>query len=314
MAAEGAEQKKNWKDEGNAAFKLGKWGLAIKCYTSGIREDPNNHLLYSNRCAAWLKMSKDHKALEDAEKCIQLQPLWAKGYYRRGCALRELLRDDEALAALREAAELAPSDAEIRNKLAEVLQRVSEKEGRRVRDIGNSSEDYENFRDSLKAKVPVPYSDQAVRDFTKQTIENVKTRVFGGETLRPVAHFMLGFKDDKNESSSMGMVALEKGFESPETHASCSEFLRKYQQDMDAHAGIVIVPKSALAFPQVWLGGEKKWRHADKEGVFVQLEARKDRGVWFIPITRTPEGHIKAGDEESLDIDVFGLVPRLYPQ
>lgn len=95
----------------------------------------------------------------------------------------------------------------------------------------------------------------------------------------------------------------------------------------------MIVPKSALAFPQVWLGGEKKWRHADKEGVFVQLEARKDRGVWFIPITRTPEGHIKAGDEvppaflftviillthatvqESLDIDVFGLVPRLYPQ
>ncbi len=93
----------------------------------------------------------------------------------------------------------------------------------------------------------MPYSDQAVRDFTKQTIENVKTRgnvlilyhelvsqrtrtrrrrathtcdafgsfdlcvhdaVFGGETLRPVAHFMLGFKDDKNESSSMGMVAL----------------------------------------------------------------------------------------------------------
>lgn len=46
-----------------------------------------------------------------------------QGYYRRGCALRELLRDDEALVALREAAELAPSDAEIRNKLAEVLQR-----------------------------------------------------------------------------------------------------------------------------------------------------------------------------------------------
>ncbi len=46
-----------------------------------------------------------------------------QGYYRRGCALRELLRDEEALVALREAAELAPSDAEIRNKLAEVLQR-----------------------------------------------------------------------------------------------------------------------------------------------------------------------------------------------
>jgi len=95
----------------------------------------------------------------------------------------------------------------------------------------------------------------------------VHDAVFGGETLRPVAHFMLGFKDDKNESSSMGMVALgtcslivscvvwltpfpfplssdipEKGFESPETHASCSEFLRKYQQDMDAHAGASLLP------------------------------------------------------------------------
>jgi hypothetical protein len=32
---------------------------------------------------------------------------------------------------------------------------VSEKEGRRVRDIGNSSEDYENFRDSLVRDLPL---------------------------------------------------------------------------------------------------------------------------------------------------------------
>jgi hypothetical protein len=77
--------------------------------------------------------------------------------------------------------------------------------------------------------------------------------------------------------------------------------------------GVVIVPKSAIAFPQVWVGGEKRWRHADREGVFVQLEARRDRGVWFIPITRTPEGQLKAGDEESLDADTFAIVPRLFP-
>jgi len=311
MATVGGE-KKDWKEEGNAAFKASKWGLAIKCYTAGIRDDPKNHLLYSNRCAAWLKMNKDHKALEDAEQCIKLQPLWAKGYYRRGCALRELLRDEEALEALREAIELAPQDAEIRSKLAEVLQRVSDKEAKWVRDIGSSSEDYESFRESLQKQETVPYSEQAVREFTKKILQNVKTRVLVGIAPRPMAHFMLGFKDEKGSSPASGMVSLDKAFESPETHASCVEFLRKYQTDMSAHAGVVVVPKSAIAFPQVWNVGGKKWRRANSEGVFVQLEARHDRGVWFIPFVRNPDGRIKAGDEESLDVDSFSIMARLF--
>lgn len=65
-------------------------------------------------------MSKDHKALEDADACIKLQPEWPKGWYRKGCVLRELLRDDEALEVLQKAITLAPKDPEIRAKFAEV--------------------------------------------------------------------------------------------------------------------------------------------------------------------------------------------------
>ena len=72
-----------------------------------------------------MKMSKDHKALEDADMCIKLQPEWAKGYYRKGCALRELLRDEEAILVLQQAVNLAPKDAEIRAKYNEVKERRS---------------------------------------------------------------------------------------------------------------------------------------------------------------------------------------------
>ena len=68
-------------------------------------------------------MSKDHKALNDAEMCIKLQPDWAKGYYRKGCALRELLREEEAIKVLHKAVTLAPKDTEIRAKYNEVKQR-----------------------------------------------------------------------------------------------------------------------------------------------------------------------------------------------
>lgn len=62
--------------------------------------------------------------------------------------------------------------------------------------------------------------------------------------------------------------------------------------------GIVVVPKSTIGFPRVWLSeNEKKWRHADRDGIFVQLEARTDRDIWFIPIYRNAEGHTKPSDE-----------------
>lgn len=49
-----------------------------------ITIDPDNHVLYSNRSAAYLKSDSKSKALWDAQKCVELQPEWAKGYSRLG--------------------------------------------------------------------------------------------------------------------------------------------------------------------------------------------------------------------------------------
>ena len=44
--------------------------------------------LLSNRAAAYMKLDDADAALRDADACIKLQPQWAKGFARKGAALR----------------------------------------------------------------------------------------------------------------------------------------------------------------------------------------------------------------------------------
>ena len=66
------------KKKGNEALKKGDADEAIKLYTEAIQLDPNNHVLYSNRCAAYMRQEKYSQALEDAEATIKIKPDWAK--------------------------------------------------------------------------------------------------------------------------------------------------------------------------------------------------------------------------------------------
>lgn len=75
------------KQLGNAALKAGNFDEAIQHYTDGIEVDSKNHVLFSNRSAAFASKKDYSAALVDAEKCIELKGDWAKGYGRKGAAL-----------------------------------------------------------------------------------------------------------------------------------------------------------------------------------------------------------------------------------
>ncbi len=114
------------KARGNQLFQAGEFLKAAAAYTQAIKLDPDNAVLYrcvrgrrggpcnsshacplglrcvpaqacapahncacSNRSAALLKLKKVSKALEDADKCIELRPEWEKGYFRKGAVLEE---------------------------------------------------------------------------------------------------------------------------------------------------------------------------------------------------------------------------------
>jgi len=95
------EEAASAKDEGNAKFKAKEYQAAIDAYSRSLDLKPDQHLCYSNRCAAYLKLgASDEKALADAEKCVELMPSWAKGYHRVYEAHRALKQFDSALAVL----------------------------------------------------------------------------------------------------------------------------------------------------------------------------------------------------------------------
>lgn len=59
-------------------MKSGNFDTAIKCYSDAIELGPDNHVLYSNRSAAYMKVNKYEDALKDAEETVKLKPDWGK--------------------------------------------------------------------------------------------------------------------------------------------------------------------------------------------------------------------------------------------
>lgn len=69
------------KDKGNVALNSGNLDDAIKYYSEAIALDNKNHVLYSNRSAAYAKAGKYTEALDDANKTVAIKPDWAKVLY-----------------------------------------------------------------------------------------------------------------------------------------------------------------------------------------------------------------------------------------
>ncbi|KAJ7638441.1 activator of Hsp70 and Hsp90 chaperone [Roridomyces roridus] len=87
------------KDSGNKAFAAKDYDKAIELFTQAIALDSSNHVLYSNRSAAYAGKKQWSDALTDAEQCIAVNSAWSKGYARKGAALHGARRYDEAIAA-----------------------------------------------------------------------------------------------------------------------------------------------------------------------------------------------------------------------
>ena len=103
---------------------------AIAAYTEAIKLDPSDHVFYSNRSAAYLSKGDADKAFEDGCKCVQINPSWPKGYSRKGAALHELRKYDDAKVVYEEGLQVAPDDKSLKDALASVIKaKTSAEEG-----------------------------------------------------------------------------------------------------------------------------------------------------------------------------------------
>eukprot|EP01118_Nematostelium_gracile_P007605 TRINITY_DN2488_c0_g1_i4.p1 TRINITY_DN2488_c0_g1~~TRINITY_DN2488_c0_g1_i4.p1 ORF type:complete len:611 (-),score=213.86 TRINITY_DN2488_c0_g1_i4:24-1787(-) len=107
------------KNKGNEAFSKGQYEDAIKFFTEAINLDSSNHLLYSNRSAAYCSVKQYFDALQDAEKTVSLKPDWAKGYSRKGAALHGLGQFEDAILVYKKGLTLEPENAQLKQGLAD---------------------------------------------------------------------------------------------------------------------------------------------------------------------------------------------------
>lgn len=109
------------KTAGNAAFAAGRFAESVDAFTEAISVDSSNHILFSNRSASYASLKQWDAALADAERAIQLQPDWAKGYGRKGAALLGLGRRLEARAAYEEGLARDPTNAQLQRGMEATL-------------------------------------------------------------------------------------------------------------------------------------------------------------------------------------------------
>lgn len=113
------------KTKGNSAFSAGDFTSAVTHFSDAIALSPTNHVLYSNRSAAYASLHKYADALADAKKTVELKPDWAKGYSRLGAAHVGLGDYEEAISAYKKGLEVDPNNDALKSGLADAQSSAS---------------------------------------------------------------------------------------------------------------------------------------------------------------------------------------------
>mmetsp|Transcript_40567 Transcript_40567/g.53400 ORF Transcript_40567/g.53400 Transcript_40567/m.53400 type:complete len:505 (+) Transcript_40567:275-1789(+) len=109
------EKATEFKNTGNKFLQECHFAQAIEQYTLAI-ELWENAIFFSNRAQAHIKSEAYGLAISDADRAIELEPDYIKGYYRRGSAYFALTKYKKALKDFRAVVNLKPKDRDAREK------------------------------------------------------------------------------------------------------------------------------------------------------------------------------------------------------
>merc|ERR1712083_1266375 len=113
------------REEGNVAFRASDFLQAAVIFTEAIEICDDVHELWANRAQCFLKTGQPERALQDATRCTELAPQYAKGWFRKGMALHATRKYAAAIQALCDAEKIDPSNAQIVEaiKMAQLMAR-----------------------------------------------------------------------------------------------------------------------------------------------------------------------------------------------
>ena len=110
-----------FRSKATIAFDEGNYEAAIKYFCHAIIDEPTDYLLYANRSAAYASTGQYEESLRDAEKCIQLNPKFDKGFARKAIAQLFMEQIDEAIVTYQQGIRIHPDNEMLQRGLKDVL-------------------------------------------------------------------------------------------------------------------------------------------------------------------------------------------------
>ena len=117
------------KTKGNEFFKAGNFPDALKEFDEGIKRDPNNKFLYSNRAFAYIKLMEPVQGLRDAEKALEIDPEFVKAWARKATCHQLQKEYHKAMEAFEKGLALEPNSAECKAGHAKTMMLIQTQSG-----------------------------------------------------------------------------------------------------------------------------------------------------------------------------------------
>ena len=112
------------RQKGNKLFEQGDFPGAVKEYTEGLRRDPNNKNIYSNRAAAYIKLMEFTYALKDIDRCLEIDPNFVKAYVRKGTCHHLMKEYHKALTAYEKGLKMDPENKDLKEGKMKTMQAI----------------------------------------------------------------------------------------------------------------------------------------------------------------------------------------------
>lgn len=143
------EEAQTLKENGNKEFKESNFQEAVSLYTKALLTCPlvftkDRSIMFSNRAACYMRMSKNKKAIEDSCSALELNPNYLKALIRRAELYEKEDKLDEALEDYKKILEMDPSQHAARAACMRLPSQIEERNEKmkaemmgKLKDLGN---------------------------------------------------------------------------------------------------------------------------------------------------------------------------------
>ena len=154
------------RESGNKLFGEGDFPGAIKEYDEGLKRDPQNVKIYSNRAFAYIKLMEFPTALKDIAKGLEIDPEFVKLWVRKGNIHFMMKEYHKALEAYDKGLKIDPENAELKTGKQKVLAAVSS-------GVSGGEDDEERMRHAMAdPEIQALIKDYRVQQLLKEMNEN----------------------------------------------------------------------------------------------------------------------------------------------